>query len=56
MLVSDGHALMADDRICNFPTGTETNPVYLFDKSVIESPDASIENITDQFPGTWLKL
>ena len=36
MLITHGKALCDDERVCDYGAGTETNPVYLFDKACIE--------------------
>uniref|UniRef100_A0A182Q3V8 RB1-inducible coiled-coil protein 1 n=1 Tax=Anopheles farauti TaxID=69004 RepID=A0A182Q3V8_9DIPT len=38
LLVSGGELLEDDSRACNYATGTDTNPIYMFCKSVGESP------------------
>ncbi|XP_071965755.1 RB1-inducible coiled-coil protein 1-like [Antedon mediterranea] len=36
LLVSGGQSLDVQQRVCTFNAGTDTNPIYLFDKSLIE--------------------
>uniref|UniRef100_A0A182NGK6 RB1-inducible coiled-coil protein 1 n=1 Tax=Anopheles dirus TaxID=7168 RepID=A0A182NGK6_9DIPT len=38
LLVSGGELLEDDSRACNYATGTDTNPIYMFCKTVGESP------------------
>lgn len=42
MLISGGQALCDDERVCTYAAGTETNPVYLFDKASIEKENAQL--------------
>jgi RB1-inducible coiled-coil protein 1 len=50
LLVSGGEHLRADDRVCSYPAGTDTNPIFLFSKDVIASeqpPAASVDQGTE---------
>ncbi|XP_035915317.1 RB1-inducible coiled-coil protein 1 isoform X2 [Anopheles stephensi] len=38
LLVSGGELLQDDSRACHYATGTDTNPIYMFCKTVGESP------------------
>nr|CAB3265454.1 RB1-inducible coiled-coil protein 1 [Phallusia mammillata] len=38
MLINGGQALEDDAKVCTYAAGTETNPIYVFDKSSIERP------------------
>lgn len=37
LLVSGGECLEPTARVCSYSAGTDTNPIYLFSKSTIES-------------------
>lgn len=37
LLVSGGECLDPTARVCSYSAGTDTNPIYLFSKSTIES-------------------
>lgn len=37
LLVSGGESLDPTARVCSYSAGTDTNPIYLFSKSVIEA-------------------
>lgn len=39
LLVSGGEVLRPDTRVCSYSAGTDTNPIYMFSKSIIESSD-----------------
>jgi RB1-inducible coiled-coil protein 1 len=46
LLVSGGECLDPVARVCSYSAGTDTNPIYLFSKSTIESispPSVSID-------------
>jgi RB1-inducible coiled-coil protein 1 len=46
LLVSGGECLDPAARVCSYSAGTDTNPIYLFSKSTIESvtpPSLSID-------------
>jgi RB1-inducible coiled-coil protein 1 len=50
LLSSCGETLQANARVGSFNTGTETNPVYLFNKSNIESatpPATTVQSTND---------
>lgn len=50
LLVSGGESLDPSSRVCTYSAGTDTNPIYLFSKSVIESnnpPTPSIDQASD---------
>lgn len=50
LLVSGGESLDPSARVCSYSAGTDTNPIYLFSKSVIEStnpPTPSIDSASD---------
>ncbi|XP_014479301.1 PREDICTED: RB1-inducible coiled-coil protein 1 isoform X3 [Dinoponera quadriceps] len=38
LLMSGGESLEPNARVCSYSAGTDTNPIYLFSKSAIESP------------------
>lgn len=38
LLISGGECLDPNKRVCSFSAGTDTNPIFLFSKSIIESP------------------
>lgn len=38
LLMSGGESLEPNMRVCSYSAGTDTNPIYLFSKSAIESP------------------
>uniref|UniRef100_A0AAG5D7Z0 RB1-inducible coiled-coil protein 1 n=1 Tax=Anopheles atroparvus TaxID=41427 RepID=A0AAG5D7Z0_ANOAO len=38
LLVSGGDLLEDDSRVCKYPTGTDTNPIYMFSTKLGESP------------------
>ena len=38
LLVSGGELLEDESRACHYATGTDTNPIYMFCKTVGESP------------------
>ncbi|XP_008194417.1 RB1-inducible coiled-coil protein 1 isoform X3 [Tribolium castaneum] len=51
LLISGGEHLRPDDRVCSYPAGTDTNPIFLFSKAVIESdqpPAASVDYGSEQ--------
>lgn len=37
LLMSGGMSLDPKERVCSYPVGTDTNPIYLFSKANIES-------------------
>ncbi|CAH1142100.1 unnamed protein product [Phyllotreta striolata] len=39
LLISGGECLDPNKRVCSFSAGTDTNPIFLFSKSIIESPN-----------------
>ena len=41
LLVSGGECLDPGSRVCNYAAGTDTNPIFLFNKSNIESSPTS---------------
>lgn len=46
LLVSGGECLDPSARVCSYSAGTDTNPIYLFSKSTLEStkpPSPSID-------------
>ncbi|XP_063918361.1 RB1-inducible coiled-coil protein 1 isoform X3 [Zophobas morio] len=46
LLISGGEHLRPDDRVCSYPAGTDTNPIFLFSKYLIERdqpPAASVD-------------
>ncbi|GJQ84975.1 hypothetical protein Trydic_g575 [Trypoxylus dichotomus] len=50
LLVSGGESLDPDSRVCSYSAGTDTNPIFLFSKSVIESttpPSGNVELVSD---------
>ncbi|XP_072402255.1 uncharacterized protein Atg17 isoform X2 [Diabrotica undecimpunctata] len=38
LLISGGECLDPKKRVCSYSAGTDTNPIFLFSKSIIESP------------------
>ncbi|CAH1183184.1 unnamed protein product [Phaedon cochleariae] len=38
LLISGGECLDPNKRVCSYSAGTDTNPIFLFSKSIIESP------------------
>ncbi|XP_038114400.1 RB1-inducible coiled-coil protein 1 isoform X1 [Culex quinquefasciatus] len=52
LLVSGGEVLQDTQRVCNYSAGTDTNPIYMFSKSVLDArnqpaPWPSIETDND---------
>lgn len=52
LLVSGGEVLQDTNRVCNYSAGTDTNPIYMFSKSVLDArnqpaPWPSIETDND---------
>lgn len=52
LLVSGGEVLQDNNRVCNYSAGTDTNPIYMFSKSVLDTrnqpaPWPSIETDND---------
>lgn len=50
LLVSGGESLDPECRVCAYSAGTDTNPIFLFSKSVIESttpPSINMEYVSD---------
>uniref|UniRef100_A0A1Q3F2E3 RB1-inducible coiled-coil protein 1 n=1 Tax=Culex tarsalis TaxID=7177 RepID=A0A1Q3F2E3_CULTA len=52
LLVSGGEVLQDTNRVCNYSAGTDTNPIYMFSKSVLDTrnqpaPWPSIETDND---------
>ncbi|RZB40644.1 RB1-inducible coiled-coil protein 1, partial [Asbolus verrucosus] len=50
LLISGGEHLHPEARVCSYPAGTDTNPIFLFSKAVIESntpPAASVDYGSD---------
>lgn len=45
LLVSGGESLDPNARVCSYSAGTDTNPIYLFSKSVIESTNPPTPSI-----------
>ncbi|XP_058061524.1 RB1-inducible coiled-coil protein 1 [Anopheles bellator] len=41
LLVSGGELLVNDSRVCNYATGTDTNPIYMFSTNIKDLPPAS---------------
>lgn len=39
LLISGGESLNPNDRVCSYSAGTDTNPIFLFSKSAIESAE-----------------
>lgn len=37
LLVSGGEVLQDTQRVCNYSAGTDTNPIYMFSKSVLDA-------------------
>lgn len=55
LLVSGGESLDPESRVCSYSAGTDTNPIFLFSKSVIESttpPSTNVEYGSDA--GMWI--
>jgi len=50
LLVSGGECLDSASRVCNYHAGTDTNPIFLFNKMHIEgsSPNVSGQANTNQ--------
>nr|XP_039270637.1 RB1-inducible coiled-coil protein 1-like [Styela clava] len=44
MLISGGQALSDEERVCSYAAGTESNPVYLFDKGCIEKENLQLQS------------
>lgn len=40
LLISGGDSLDPSKRVCSYSSGTDTNPIFLFSRSVIECPTA----------------
>ncbi|XP_058447461.1 RB1-inducible coiled-coil protein 1 isoform X2 [Malaya genurostris] len=38
LLVSGGEILLDDNRVCNYPAGTDTNPIYMFSTDAKNQP------------------
>lgn len=50
LLINGGECLDPVSRVCSYSAGTDTNPIFLFNKSVIESqtpPSASVDYGSD---------
>ncbi|XP_046746748.1 RB1-inducible coiled-coil protein 1 isoform X2 [Diprion similis] len=45
LLVSGGESLEPNARVCTYSAGTDTNPIYLFSKAAIESPQPPVPSI-----------
>ena len=46
LLISGGESLIENTRVASYSAGTDTNPIFLFSKNVIESaipPPASVD-------------
>ncbi|CAG0886467.1 unnamed protein product [Darwinula stevensoni] len=51
LLISGGESLMENTRVASYSAGTDTNPIFLFSKNVIESaipPPASVDYDSDE--------
>ena len=44
MLINDGEALDDDVNVCNYKAGHENNPIFLFDKCLIEKQSYAAPN------------
>lgn len=40
LLISGGESLDRNKRVCSYSAGTDTNPIFLFSRSIIESATA----------------
>lgn len=50
LLISGGECLDPNKRVCSYSAGTDTNPIFLFSKSLIEStspPAPTVDYVFD---------
>lgn len=47
LLISGGECLEDNAKVCNYPAGTDTNPIYLFNKLFLERFDTLNINSAD---------
>lgn len=45
LLISGGDSLEPAKKVCSYSAGTDTNPIFLFSRSIIESANAPVPTI-----------